>query len=309
MNRIEIGLTEIEGLRMGNAQNDDARTGVTVLLLGQGAAVGVDISGGGPASRETPLLSPTTSSVPVNAIVFSGGSAFGLDAATGVVHCLEEHGIGFDTGFARVPIVVQSCIYDLGIGSATIRPNATMGYQACTDALRDNHPLPIINYSLQVGAGSGATVGKMAGMEHSHKSGMGIYAVRMGDVMVGAIVVVNALGDVYDSRSGHKIAGMDNTECVEALYDVYKPTNIYQGQNTTIGAIVTNAQFDKAALTKIAAMTRAGYDRSIRPIGTLFDGDAIYCASLGSEVIDLNVIGTLAAEVMEEAVRRSVAMR
>ena len=197
----EIPITALPGLRIGNAQNYEAMTGVTVLLFDQGAKVGVDISGGGPASRETPLASPLTADNPINAIVLSGGSAYGLAASDGVMRYLEEHGIGYETGFAKVPLVLQSCIYDLGIGRADIRPDAAMGYAACVDAEK-NRPISGI-----IGGGCGASVGKICGRENATKTGLGIYAVSAGDLMVAAVVVLTALGDIYDPSTGMQIAG------------------------------------------------------------------------------------------------------
>ena len=197
----EISLQDIEGLRIGHAQDHQAKTGVTVLAFPQGARAGVDISGGGPASRETPVLSPLTADVPVHAIVLSGGSAYGLAAADGVMACLEERGIGYNTGFALVPIVCQSCIYDLGYGSNTIRPDKAMGYQACLHALEQNqHPQG--NY----GAGTGATTGKLTGMNRASKAGVGIYGVEVAGLQMAAIVVVNALGDIFSATTGEKLA-------------------------------------------------------------------------------------------------------
>ena len=172
----EISITEIEGLRIGNAQNKEAGTGVTVLLFDREARIGVDISGGGPASRETPLASPLTADNPVNAIVLSGGSAFGLAAGDGVMRYLEERGIGYETGYAKVPLVCQSCIYDLGYLRADIRPDAAMGYAACVDAERNQPSFG------STGGGIGATVGKLYGMERAMKSGIGIYAMSVGEI-------------------------------------------------------------------------------------------------------------------------------
>lgn len=188
----EISFRSIAGVCVGNAQNDEGKTGVTVICFPDGAKTGVDISGGGPASRETPVLDPTREDIGVHAIVFAGGSAYGLAAADGVMECLEKKHIGFDTGFACVPLVVQSCIYDLSYGSAVIRPDKAMGYKACLDALVQNNP-----QSGSVGAGIGATVGKLCGMKQSQKSGIGYYAVQSGELKIGAVVVVNALGDIY----------------------------------------------------------------------------------------------------------------
>ncbi|MCD8250250.1 MAG: P1 family peptidase [Lachnospiraceae bacterium] len=314
----EISITKMECLRIGNAQDEEAKTGVTVLLFDGGATVGVDISGGGPASRETPLTSPVTADNPIDAIVFSGGSAYGLAASDGAMRYLEEHGIGYDTGFAKVPLVCQSCIYDLGIGSATVRPDAKMGYAACVDAeqylLRegsDVHGTKSSDLCGSLGAGIGATVGKLCGMDRATKTGLGVCAFSLGELKIAAIVVLNALGDVFDPESGQKIAGLRAAngegfaDTCEELYRLARRTDLFTG-NTTIGAIVTNGKFSKAELTKIASMTRNAYARCIRPVGTLADGDTIYAASIGDIPADINVAGTFAAEVMAEAILRAV---
>lgn len=301
----EISITEMKGVRIGNAQNAEAKTGVTVILFDQGAKVGVDISGGGPASRETPLASPVTADNPVNAIVLSGGSAFGLAAGDGVMRYLEEHGVGYETGYAKVPLVCQSCIYDLGYGRADIRPDADMGYAACVDAQR-NQPL-----TGSVGGGTGATVGKLCGMERSMKSGLGIHAAAAGDLQVAAVVVVNALGDIYDPENGQKIAGLRTedgqgfADTCQMLYQISRRQDLFNS-NTTIGAIVTNGRFSKAEMSKIASMAGTAYGRCIRPVGTMADGDTVYAASTGDVEADINVAGTLAAEVMAQAIRKAV---
>ena len=303
----EISLNEFDKVWFGNAQDDVAKTGVTVTIFPKGARCGVDISGGGPASRETPVINPTTAPTPVNAIVLSGGSAYGLAASDGVMNWLEEHGIGYETGAALVPIVVQSCIYDLAYGSATIRPNAAMGRSACEAAYRQEKFL-----SGSVGAGTGATVGKLGGMNRAMKSGLGVYAVEVGNLKLAAIVVVNALGDIYDERTGKKIAGLlaeDGKKFADSRAELYRlttQTDLFNRTNTTIGMIITNGNFDKTQLTKIASMTQNAYARSIKPVGTLADGDTIYAASVGEVSADLNMVGTLAAEVMSEAIRRAV---
>lgn len=299
----EIAITDMPEVSIGNVQSDEAKTGVTVLLFDKkGAVVGVDISGGGPASRETPLTSPVTADNPINAIVLSGGSAYGLAAADGVMRCLEDHGIGFETGYARVPLVCQSCIYDLGYGSATVRPDSAMGYAACEKALAGGNPS-----CGSVGAGTGATVGKICGMERAMKSGLGMYAVELGELRMAAVVVVNALGDIFDPSTGKKIAGLltaDGTsfgDSCEELWKMGRRENLFTG-NTTIGAVFTNGKFNKAQMNKIASMTRNAYARCINPVGTMADGDSIYTASAGDVEADLNVAGTLAAYVMERAI-------
>lgn len=301
----EIPVGRIEGMRIGNAQNEEAKTGVTVLLFEQGATVGVDVSGGGPASRETPLASPLTADHPINAIVLSGGSAYGLAAGDGVMKYLEERGIGFDTGFAKVPLVCQSCIYDLGFGRADVRPDAQMGYEACLDA---EHNCPACG---NVGAGIGATVGKLYGMGRAMKSGMGFYAAEAGALQMAAVVVVNALGDIIDPSDGQKIAGLREetgdgfVDTCEELYKISRKKDLFTA-NTTIGAVVTNGKFSKAEMGKIASMTRCAYARCIYPVGTMADGDTIYAASCGEVEADINTAGTLAAEVMAQAILKAV---
>ncbi len=299
-----ISLTEIEGVRIGNAQDKEAKTGVTVLLFEDGARVGVDISGGGPASRETPLTSPVTADNPIHAIVLSGGSAFGLAASDGVMRYLEEHGIGFDTGYAKVPLVCQSCIYDLGCGRADIRPDAAMGYAACISA-EQNYP-----ESGNIGGGTGATVGKLYGMARAMKGGLGIYAVSVGQLKMAAVVVVNALGDIYDIEKGEQLAGLLTedlqgfADTCQEFYLINKKKELFQS-NTTIGAVITNGKFSKTEMTKIASMARNAYARCIRPVGTMADGDTIYAASVGEVEADINMAGTLAAEVLGRAIKEA----
>lgn len=325
----EIPITDVPGLRIGHAENEEAKTGVTVLIFDQGAAAGVDISGGGPASRETPLASPVTADNPLNAIVLSGGSAFGLAAGDGVMRYLEEHGMGYPTGFANVPLVCQSCIYDLGMGRADIRPDAAMGYEACVQAedwsknassLQETFSCAAdFNKSLcgSIGAGCGASVGKICGMERSMKSGIGICAVSVGSLKMAAVVVLNALGDIFNPETGQKIAGLLDPErkhfsdTCEELYRFSQQTDLFTGEteltssNTTIGAIITNGKFSKAQLSKIASMTRCAYARCINPVATMADGDSIYAVSTGDIPADINMAGTLAAQIMAEAIQRA----
>lgn len=314
----EISAAQLEGLRIGNAQNQEAKTGVTVLLFENGATLGVDISGGGPASRETPLALPLTADNPVHAIVLSGGSAFGLAASDGVMRYLEERGIGYQTGYAKVPLVCQSCIYDLGLGRADIRPDKEMGYEACVNAEK-NQPL-----CGSVGAGTGATVGKLYGMARAMKSGLGIYGAEVGRLKMAAVVVVNAVGDIFNPETGQKVAGLraeDGTgfadSCSELykisrqkdLFDQGKKPNLDMNTNTTIGAVITNGRFSKAEMNKIASMARNAYGRCINPVGTMADGDTIYAASIGQEKADLNMAGTLAAQVMAKAILKAAEQR
>lgn len=339
------------GFKIGHSQDNDAKTGVTVIYFPSGAKVGCDISGGGPASRETPLTLPETADNPVNAIVLSGGSAYGLAASDGVMRCLEDNNIGFNTGSALVPLVCQSCIYDLSYGSSRVRPNADMGYEACQNALGLNKTAPDSDKTVpdsdktaqgldktalkangfelmgNVGAGTGATVGKIKGMKLAQKSGLGIHSVSIGGFVMTAVVAVNALGDIINPENGKKIAGLhtpDRKAFDDTRLTIYKslaPKNLFTG-NTTIGAIITNGLFSKAEMNKIASMAANAYARCIYPVGTMADGDTVYAASApapefirdneenacggGFVRVDINAAGTLAADVMAQAIIKAV---
>lgn len=301
-----ISIKDISGVQIGHESDYKAQTGVTVLYFPEGAVAGCDISGGGPASRETPLLLPETAEARINAIVLSGGSAYGLAAADGVMRSLESHGIGYDTGFARVPLVCQSDIYDLSYGSAKVRPDAEMGFRACEKALSGTS-----DAQGNIGCGTGATVGKSNGMECAQKSGFGVHAIRLGELTVCAVVCVNALGDIFKAKTGEKIAGLMNSDrsgfedSAEAMCKNIAKHDLFTG-NTTIGAIITNAGFSKAAMGKIASMTRNAYARCIRPVGTMADGDTIYAASTGNLIVDINAMGVLAAEAMAQAIENAI---
>ncbi len=289
-------------VHIGHVQNDAAKTGVTVLWFPNGATMGCDVSGGGPASRETTLASPMTADNPINAVVLSGGSAYGLAASDGVLQCLEENGIGYDTGVAVVPLVCQSCIYDLGYGDASIRPDRKMGYDACRKALQGTS-----EQVGNVGVGTGATVGKICGMQRASKSGFGFAAYQIGELRIAAAVAVNALGDVTDPRTGERLAGVhspDRLRFSDTMEELLQAASISfpQKTNTTIGCIITNAALQKAEAGKLASMTRAAYARCIRPVGTLADGDTIYAASVGKVPADLSILGAFSSKVMEEAI-------
>lgn len=304
----EIGLNEIKGIRIGQSENIDAGTGCTVFLAENGMTAGLDVRGGGPASRESELLNPLAAAQLIHGIVLAGGSAFGLGAADGVIQYLKERGIGFDVGLqVKVPLVCQSDLFDLSVGDPCVWPDKAMGYAACVNSenggnYRDG------NY----GAGCGATVGKAAGMEYCMKSGIGSYAVQIGELQVAAVVAVNALGDIYDWKNGEKIAGLltlDRKSFRDAREVIYADTEVVENKftgNTTIGVVITNGKFDKSRLCKIAGMAHDGYARSIRPVHTSADGDSIYTVSVGNVSADQDLTGTLAAEVMSEAIIRAV---
>lgn len=303
----EIPVTDVGPIFIGQTEDSQAATGCTVLIAPQGMHAGLDVRGGGPASRETFLLDPLTAAQSIHAIVLAGGSAFGLGAANGVMQYLEEHDIGLDTGAARVPLVVQSDIYDLSIGDASVRPDAAMGY-ACARLAMESP-----NYRDGCfGAGCGATVGKYAGIDYCMKSGIGGYAVQIDELKIGALVVLNALGDIYDWKNGRQIAGLLNdrkdalrstAELMRQSYEVRE--NKFTG-NTTLCVVFTNAGFSKPQLCKIAGMAHNGLARSINPVHTSADGDSIYAVSIGELRADQDLIGTLSAEIISEAVIRAV---
>lgn len=303
----EIPVTSIENIAIGQAENAAAGTGCTVFVSRDGMAAGLDVRGGGPASRESQLLNPLMSAQVLHAVVLAGGSAYGLGAADGVMRCLEERGIGFDVAVTKVPLVAQSDLFDLTVGDGSVRPDAAMGYEAAKRALEAP------NYrDGSFGAGCGATVGKIGGMETCMKTGIGSYAVQLGDLKIGAVVALNALGDVFDWKTGLQVAGLltedrtglrSTTEFMQRSIEVVE--NRFTG-NTTLGIIITNAAFRKPALCKIAGMAHDGYARSIRPVHTSADGDSIYAVSVGDVAADQDLVGTLAADVMSEAILRAV---
>ena len=303
----EISIGDIGPVAIGQTENAEAGTGCTVFISKDGMPAGLDVRGGGPASRESELLDPLAAASSIHAIVLSGGSAYGLGAADGVMKYLEEKNIGYDTGVARVPLVVQSDLFDLSVGDGSVRPDKDMGYEAARIALESP------NYKDgNFGAGCGATVGKIAGMDTCMKTGIGSYAIRIGDLKIGAVVAVNALGDIYDWKTGKKIAGLlteDGKGFRDTLeymaMDTTAKDNKFTG-NTTIGVVITNAEFSKSQLCKIAGMTHDGYARSIRPVHTTADGDSIYAVSAGDVKADQDLVGSLSAVVMSEAIKRAV---
>lgn len=302
----EIKVTEVGDIMIGQTENTEAGTGLTVFISKDGMPAGLDVRGGGPASRESELLDPLAAAQKINAIVLSGGSAFGLGAGDGVMEYLEKKKIGYDTGYAIVPLVVQSDLYDLSVGDSKVRPDAKMGYEAAQNAF-ENPNYKDGNY----GAGCGATVGKIAGMDTCMKSGIGSYAIQIGELKIGAVVAVNALGDIYDWKTGKKIAGLlaedkrGFRDTLEYMARDISTKDKFTG-NTTLGVIITNASFEKSQLCKIAGMAHDGYARSIRPVHTTADGDSIYAVSAGSVAADQDLVGSFAALVMSEAINRAV---
>lgn len=300
-------ITAVPGLRVGHAQNSQALTGCTVILCEAGAVGGVDQRGGAPGTRETDLLRPLHLVEKVNAILLSGGSAFGLEAATGVVRYLEERGYGYETAQARVPIVPAAILFDLALGRADIRPDAAMGYQACLNATTDTVA------EGNAGAGIGATVGKIMGMNQATKAGVGSASLSLSNgLVVGALAAVNSLGDVVDPANGRILAGARSPDPTNGPF-VDSMTVLHMlasrpalGSNTTIGVVASNARLTKEQANWVAQMAQDGLARTIRPSHTLYDGDTIFALSTGDMAVDFNIVGALAAEVFAQAVVRAV---
>jgi L-aminopeptidase/D-esterase-like protein len=321
----EGAITDVPGIRVGHAHDLAARTGCTVVLCeAEGATAGVDVRGAAPGTRETDLLAPENLVERAHAVLLTGGSVFGLDAAGGVVRWLEERGVGFDAGVARVPIVPAAVIFDLADGDARVRPGAAMGYEACEAATQR------ATQEGRVGAGAGATVGKVLGMAMASAGGIGTASMRLASgVTVGAIVVVNAFGDIVDPSSGRILAGarsprggwLNTQRMIEsgppaeagrrhrpaAQKDRLAPASPHPFSvisNTTLAVVATDAALTKAQARKVAAMAHDGLARAIKPIHTMFDGDTIFALSTATRESDVTVIGAVAAEVVARAIVR-----
>jgi L-aminopeptidase/D-esterase-like protein len=300
-------ITDIEGIRVGHCSDLSALTGCTVLLCGEGAVGGVDIRGSASGSRELDPLYPLHLVDRVHGLLFAGGSAFGLDAAGGVMQYLEEQGVGFDVGVTRVPIVPAAILFDLRVGDFRVRPDRSMGYRACQAATSTAFE------EGSVGAGTGATVGKLRGIECAMKGGVGTSSVVLpGGVAVGALVVVNAFGDVIEPETGRILAGLRDGPRGTSLLDTEAQIRAgvhpqgYSRESTTLVAVATNARLSKVEATKLAQQAQLGLARTIRPVHTTLDGDAIFVLAAGRARGDLNVLGVLAAEAVARAVVRAI---
>jgi L-aminopeptidase/D-esterase-like protein len=310
-------ITDVPGIMVGQVEDLDALTGCSVVICKDGAVGGVDQRGGAPGTRETDLLGPMHLVQKVHAVLLAGGSAFGLDAASGVMQYLEEQGIGFNTGVAKVPIVPAAILFDLAIGDPAVRPDAKMGYQACLVA-SDEPPK-----EGNVGAGAGATVGKILGPAGAMKSGIGTASRNLGgSATVGALVAVNPLGDVIDPESAGIVAGTrpakvgpitvggkrtfaDTLEVMRGMAGKMALGFASRG-NTVIGIVATNARLNKEEANKVAQMAHDGLARIIRPAHTMLDGDTLFALSTGKANVDVNIVGAYAAEVVAEAILRGV---
>jgi L-aminopeptidase/D-esterase-like protein len=313
---LKNAITDVPGIEVGQAQDEDALTGCTVVLCRKGAVGGVDVRGSIPGTRETDLLDPVNLVEKVHAIVLAGGSAFGLDAASGVMRYLDENGIGFDTGAGKVPIVPAAILFDLNLGRGDVRPDADMGYRAAASASSD--PPAEGNY----GAGTGASVGKIFGLKSAMKSGVGTSSMHAAGLVVGAVVAVNAFGDVIDPKGGQILAGARSTrlgplqlgqegyfgDTLEMMKTFIGRTvlNFATKANTVIGVVATNARLSKAETTKVAQMAQDGLARTIRPAHTMLDGDTIFALATGVKNADPSTVGAFAAEVLAQAIVRGV---
>lgn len=315
MTLYQNSITDVPGILVGQADDEEALTGCTVVVCEKGAVGGVDQRGGAPGTREVDALHPMHLVQKAHAVVLAGGSAFGLDAATGVMKWLEERGVGFNAGGVKVPIVPAAILFDLGIGQAHIRPDAAMGYRAC-QAASSQKPK-----EGNAGAGMGCTVGKILGPKQGMKAGLGTASVDLGGgAVVGAIMAVNAFGDVVEN--GHIIAGTRSAE-VGPLHIgapgyfagtltvmknlVGKTIMAFASKgNTVIGVVATNARLDKEEASKVAQMAHDGLARVIRPAHTMLDGDTIFALATGDKAVDVNIVGAYAAEAVAQAILNGV---
>ena len=301
-------ITDVSGLRVGHFTDTRRPTGCTVILTPEGAVAGVDVRGAAPGTRETELLSPLNAVEQVHSIVLAGGSAFGLDAASGVMRWLDERGFGIEVGPVRVPIVPAAILFDLWVGDSTIRPDAASGYAACEAASTGS----VVEGN--VGAGAGATVGKLFGIHRAMRGGIGSASVTVGGITMGALVAVNAIGDVIDPATGKTIAGArtpDGTHLLGTMRALLRgelPVLLQPGLATTLGVVATDAVLTKVQANKLAQMAHDGLARSINPVHTMSDGDTVFALATGTsgKTAHLSLLGALGAEAMAAAVLRAV---
>ncbi|API90921.1 MULTISPECIES: P1 family peptidase [Virgibacillus] len=298
-------ITDVPGIKVGNVEDTEAMTGCSVIVSEDGAVCGVDIRGAAPGTRETALLNPVNAVEQVHAITLSGGSAFGLAAADGVMHYLEEQGIGLDVGVTKVPIVPAAILFDLAVGDGNVRPDKKMGYQAAKQAKKGAFTFG------NVGAGCGATVGKLTGMEQCMKGGLGSASVELENgVIIGALVAVNAVGDIRHPESGEILAGPidpNTQQIVDSITYMQKnQSQISLGMNTTLGVVAANVSLTKAEATKISQVAHNALAKTIYPAHTMLDGDTIFTLATGNKRASVDLIGAMAVKVVEEAIVQAV---
>ena len=295
-------LTDVPGVKVGHVSNQQAKTGCTVIVTENGATAGVDIRGSAPGTRETALLDPLKTVEEIHGVLLTGGSAFGLAAADGVMNALEEKEIGFDVGVTKVPIVPAAVVFDLEQGQAQIRPDKEMGYQAVQNSSSTE------NRTGQIGAGTGCSVGKLLGAQQASPGGLGSASLKLNNnTYVSALVVVNAFGDILDEQ-GNIIAGCkDEDGNFINTYQALQNEEISGfGKNTTLGLIATNAKLSKTQANKVAQVAHNGYAQHIRPVHTMLDGDTIFALSTGQEKVEFNLLATAASDVMGQAIINAI---
>ncbi len=297
-------ITQIPGIYAGNSTDSAAGTGCTVIVCPAGATGGVDVRGGAPATRETDLLRPEETVSVLHAVVLSGGSAYGLSASCGVAEELERRGIGIDVGVGVVPIVSGACLFDLAVGDASVRPTSVDGIEATMNAL-DNPDIPLERGN--VGAGTGASVGKIAGPERSMKTGLGEDVEISGNLVCGAVTAVNAVGDIFDPQTHEPIAGVldESGNLLAASNDMlcaFQATMPLSRTNTTISCVVTNARLSKAEATKVAQMCADAYAHAISPTHTTNDGDTVFVMATGEIESMVDVVAALSVRALERAI-------
>jgi L-aminopeptidase/D-esterase-like protein len=314
---LKNSITDVRGIEVGHAQDDSALTGCTVILARKGAVAGVDVRGGAPGTRETDLLNPINLVDKVHAVMLAGGSAFGLDAASGVMRYLDERKIGFNTGVAKVPIVPAAILFDLNVGRADVRPDMEMGYRACLAASSK------VVTEGNVGAGTGASVGKLIGAKQAMKSGLGSASISIGSgLIVGALAAVNTFGDIVDPNTGEIIAGLRSAKVgplqigIPGYFaDTLQMMKTFLGKtvlslatrtNTLLGVVAVNASLTKPEMTKVAQMAQDGIARSTRPAHTMLDGDIVFALATGGKKMDASTVGAFAAEALAQAIVRAV---
>lgn len=299
----EFNINEIKEFKIGQCQNTGAATGCTVIISEKGAMCGVDVRGGSPGTRDTDTLNPINNRTSVHAILLSGGSSFGLDAAGGVMRYLEERKIGRDVGVTVVPNVCAAVLFDLKCGDSGVRPDETMGYAACEDAFSGS-----AWQSGNFGAGTGATVGTSCGIYQAMKGGIGVSALQHHELYAAAVVAVNCVGDIYDNTTGKIVAGartVDGKDFIDSeimTLETYKNKADFFSGNTIIGCIMTNAKLTKAQATKLAALGQNGIARAVRPAHTVYDGDTIFTMCTGEVETTLDAVGVLASHAVERAI-------
>jgi len=303
----KTNLQVLKNIAVGSAQDQAAATGCTVIICPEGAVCGVDVRGGSPGTRDTDALNPVNNRKCVHAVLLAGGSSFGLDAAGGVMKFLEKRGIGRDVGVTVVPNVCAAILFDLKCGSAAVRPDEKMGYAACENAF-SGVPFQSGNY----GAGTGATIGKARGLAHAMKGGLGSCVLRHGELIVGAVMAVNCVGDVFDSQTGTLFAGAlddDRRSFIGServiLEDYRLKTDFFTG-NTIIGCVITNAALDKSQATKLASIGQNGIARAVRPAHSVYDGDTVFTLCTGDTDAAFDAVGILAASAVEQAILDAV---